>query len=419
MPAVNSSLRINFEYTKLDNAQKKRAKCLHCNSYSYAQNATREKEHLLLCTGYQAFCKGTALKQQKLDNSMVIQVSNDRKTQIDEHLASCLFQTGKPLSMFDDDCWIQFFQKNFGYTPPHSKTISGTLLNKVYESAKIEVKAELSSSPFLGLVIDESTNINQNRIINTLVITNTGKSFYWKNIEAEEGKLGAKELTAHAIEAGAEITNGDLTKWTSFISDTCSTMRATWTNIEQDPRSKHVITSPCDSYGLQLLIKDILQRPGIKKTWQLAANIVTGFKAASKQYAYLRVEQEKEYGKRKPMIVTCDTRWGTQYGMVKSLNNSKEALRMFAIRDEVQFPYKNQLQVHEFWAAISDLLQLLQPIHKVQKMSEANRANISYVYPWWMEIELHLQQIANSKNSFAVDVRGYLDGIDKKSWTRR
>jgi hypothetical protein len=65
------------------------------------------------------------------------------------------------------------------------------------------------------------------------------------------------------------------------------------------------------------------------------------------------------------MIVTCDTRWGTQYGMVKSLNDSKEALRMFAIRDEVQFPYKNQLQVYEFWAAIFDLLQLLQPIHKV------------------------------------------------------
>jgi hypothetical protein len=80
--------------------------------------------------------------------------------------------------MFNDDCWIQFFQKNFGYTPPYSKTISRTLLNKVYESAKIEVKAKLSLSPFLKLVIDESTNINQNRIINTSVITNTSKSFY-------------------------------------------------------------------------------------------------------------------------------------------------------------------------------------------------------------------------------------------------
>jgi hypothetical protein len=52
-------------------------------------------------------------------------------------------------------------------------------------------------------------------------------------------------------------------------------------------------------------------------------------------------------------------------------------------------------------------------------MSEANNANISYVYSWWMEIELHLTQIANSKNTFATDIRGYLDGTDKKSWNRR
>ena len=85
-------------------------------------------------------------------------------------------------------------------------------------------------------------------------------------------------------------------------------MRASWKNIEQDPRSKHVITVPCDSHGLQLLIKDILQLPNIKKIWQIAANIVAGFKNASKQYAFLRVEQQKEYGKRKPMIATCNTR---------------------------------------------------------------------------------------------------------------
>lgn len=84
MPAINPSLRPNFEYTKLDNAQKKRAKCLHCDSYSYAQNATREKEHLTVCQGYQAFCKGTALalKQQKLDDTMVIRLSADRSRRL-------------------------------------------------------------------------------------------------------------------------------------------------------------------------------------------------------------------------------------------------------------------------------------------------------------------------------------------------
>lgn len=74
--------------------------------------------------------------------------------------------------------------------------------------------------------MDESTNINQNRIINTSVVTSTGETFYWKNIEAAEGKLGAKELTDHALKTAEDITDGNMKKWTSFISDTCATMRA-------------------------------------------------------------------------------------------------------------------------------------------------------------------------------------------------
>jgi hypothetical protein len=55
---------------------------------------------------------------------------------------------------------------------------------------------------------------------------------------------------------------------------------------------------PCDSYGLLLLIKDILQRLSIKNTWQIAANIVTGFKNALKQYIYLQAKQEKGIQKK-------------------------------------------------------------------------------------------------------------------------
>jgi hypothetical protein len=114
--------------------------------------------------------------------------------------------------MFNDNCWIEFFQDNFGYTPPYSRTILEILLPKAYESAKAEVKAELSSSLFLGLIMDESTNINQSRIINTLIITSFRDTFYWKNTEAKTGKLGAKELAAQAIETGNDITNGSIKK---------------------------------------------------------------------------------------------------------------------------------------------------------------------------------------------------------------
>jgi hypothetical protein len=64
----------------------------------------------------------------------------------------------------------------------------------------------------LYIVIDESTNIANHRIINTSVITDSGISIYHSNKEAEDGKMGAKELVAHTVKEAKDIIGGDLLK---------------------------------------------------------------------------------------------------------------------------------------------------------------------------------------------------------------
>jgi hypothetical protein len=44
-------------------------------------------------------------------------------------------------------------------------------------------------------------------------------------------------------------------------------------------------------------------------------------------------------------------------------------------------------------------------------MLEDNKATISYVYPQWMKLEVHLKKIANSKSCFAIDVKNYLTTV--------
>jgi hypothetical protein len=67
----------------------------------------------------------------------------------------------------------------------------------------------------LNLVTDESTDISNNRIINTFVITNNSSFFYISNLEAEPGKLGAEEVIDHAIAQAKKFTKGDLSKLAS------------------------------------------------------------------------------------------------------------------------------------------------------------------------------------------------------------
>jgi hypothetical protein len=72
---------------------------------------------------------------------------------------------------------------------------------------------------------------------------------------------------------------------------------------------KHVIIVPCDSYGLQLLIKDLLTLVlSINDIWQKALTIVNTLRNATKQYQFLQQQQEVIYGKKKALIATGFTR---------------------------------------------------------------------------------------------------------------
>jgi len=81
---------------------------------------------------------------------------------------------------------------------------------------------------------------------------------------------------------------------------------------------------------------------------KLTTNIANGLRNAAKQYAYLQAGQIKVYGHKKTIILPGETRWGTQYQMTASLENSRQALRQFAVHPEVNVNYTINLLYHSF-----------------------------------------------------------------------
>jgi hypothetical protein len=428
----NDAIHNLFDYLPAEKGRKlKIAVCKLCGGYKQAKGTTREEKHLLdSCPQYLEYQRAQSSKTQtKLTLPTTTRIDPIQKARLDRKLALAIYKTGRPFTLFEDPAWLDFFEE-FGYKPPSKSSLSGGLLEEAFTKIEESVSYQLRLSPSLHIITDESTNICSNRIINTSTITTSGDCFYISNTEAPAGKLGAEELVQHTINTVQQITKGDLSKIASITTDTCSTMRLLWKKLESQSNTSHIFTVPCDSHGLQLIVKDLLERPSIKKYWTLASTVVNTIRNSGKQHSYLYQEQEKVYkGSRKVLVASVITRWGTQYNLLKSLDNSKEALRSFAFRDDVDFSLKPVLLQHSFWAAITELLELLEPIHTAQKMSEDNKATIGYVYSRWIAVEAHLQKFANSNRFIAADIKSYLEttpsdniqltGIDKKNWTRR
>lgn len=73
----------------------------------------------------------------------------------------------------------------------------------------------------------------------------------------------------------------------SVATDTCRTMRSLWEELHQYERFKYTFFIPCDSHGLQLLIKDIISLHPFDKTMKDVNSILTHFCGANKQLALL------------------------------------------------------------------------------------------------------------------------------------
>lgn len=104
----------------------------------------------------------------------------------------------------------------------------------------------------------------------------------------------------------------------SVGTDTCNTMRDTWNRMTRDPRAKHVFFIPCDSHGLKLLMKDIIETTWFSDRFQSAQNVVTHFNKSPKQLTLLREKMCNAYtGKKRAFIISVLTRWGTQVNMIE------------------------------------------------------------------------------------------------------
>lgn len=116
-----------------------------------------------------------------------------------------------------------------------------------------------------------------------------------------------------------ETTEGKLWRVNSLITDTCNLILALWKILKKDRCLEHIFCAPYNSYGIQLLIKDILSIQWYAEVICRAQLIVRCFCAAYKEYNVLKDLQMAAYREHRSLILHCITRWRIQVGMLGSV----------------------------------------------------------------------------------------------------
>jgi hypothetical protein len=120
-------------------------------------------------------------------------------------------------------------------------------------------------------------------------------------------------------------------------------MRNSWARLEEHLLLVHAFFILCDSHGLQLLIKDVLNSNPFCDIISKAQTIVTASYRALKQYAILRSKQVKQVA----FVLSVITWWSTQYRLVLSVLKNKEALFLWIADSRARVgKKKNITQLH-------------------------------------------------------------------------
>ena len=143
-------------------------------------------------------------------------------------MAALVVYTGcLPFSIFQRK-WLQayIYALRPGYKPPSRKQLAGPLLGDIYKEIKAEVDPRIKHSERLGIILDESTTINSDRVLDLFINTDSG-CFFQGIIELGAKTISAeylcKELQARIIQL---ISPHNVSKVTAFSTDTCAAMES-------------------------------------------------------------------------------------------------------------------------------------------------------------------------------------------------
>jgi len=274
--------------------------------------------------------------------SRVQRLSPTEKHDADISFALAIYMNNLPFNVTQSPYFLALFQKiSPAYKPPSSFLLRTTLLDETYHLVKEDVEKVIQSSYYLNIITDESENISKDRIINISVNTDRG-TFHYYSENAGSMAFTAENLAAWLMGKLGELIQGDWDRINSFATDTCSTMLLLWRILAANQRLQlsKALFVPCDSHGLQLLIKDVLGIPYYKVIQSQIMLVINTFRRSPLQLSILCEKQNAFYGKTSALVLAVITHWGTQAHAIESIYKNKKAFKAYVLDDRTQLDHQ-------------------------------------------------------------------------------
>lgn len=179
-------------------------------------------------------------------------------------------------------------------------------------------------------------------------------------------------------------------------------MTAAWKLIED--AKPNITCYGCGGHAVNLLASDVRKIPVINGVLQMNQNVSKFFKAHSIAKQVLQQVTKEKYGKSLNTVISCATRWSTDYFMVRRNLRIRSALLCAVVDDnlskELKATQANQKNSEvktnilddTFWLNTQKVHDLLKPLSVAIRYSEGDNVPVSIMPRLWGHIETYFNK---------------------------
>lgn len=340
--------------------------------------------------------------------------SDEEQNKLNELLARAIFATATPLGTITENKHWQIFFKTLrpSFRIPTRHLMSNKLLDEEYNRIEAGIKSKIGEATALGLQCDGWSNRRNEAILNFIITT--PKPVFFKSIGTEADRHTGEYMAAKINEVLMEIGPN---RFKAIVTDNASAMLKARSIIHE--KYSFITTYGCAAHTLNLLIGDISK---IKTMASIEGDTKAIIKEINNSHvlsATFRKIQVEKKGKSISLKLPCKTRWGSIIHSLKSLLDTKYALKSLAVCEDTEDILNKRvsnliLDETVFWVRISKLYELINPVVEYITKLESDKPTLSEVVECYKVLKNHFSKVLPTSPLTKQEEKDFLDCLSKR-----
>lgn len=317
-------------------------------------------------------------------------VSTEQKQRIDNYIGRFFVGCNIPFSIIDSSFFKEMVRElRPAYSPPCSKTLSTSILDKIYENVLTEDGRKLSAESVM-LIDGWKNSANNTKQVVTIIHSSDGDNAFIDAVDltgVPETGEELHEICNNSITIAKEKYNVDLY---AVVSDNASNMK------KMGRLSTNLIHTTCNSHTGNLLAKDVIDK-----------EIATKVTSILKEFKNCNLEKLILDNNGTKIKLPIDTRWCTYRDSFQSLIKNLTVLKKivaegYRVKDEIA----QALFDNNFIENVLSMIEIQNPICTLINECQDINCNIADAANKWITLEVpdQFQHFLKKRRDMSLNV---------------